>query len=304
MTDDRIFIFGAGRAGRGLARALRDGGIHITGLHGRHADAAQGITAGAPPASLGSATCVLVTVRDAQLDGALATLAKASLAPGSVVLHASGSADPRGLVELRKAGHPCGTFHPLVALSDPAHAPQSLRGAWIGIDGDPEAREVSARLAAALGANVLYIPPGEKPRYHAAAVFASNFPTILMCLAEELLGEAGIDPDVGRRALHPLFASAVENLRGGVGAGALTGPIVRGDADTVERHVAALQAHPDALDAYRALSRAALRWIRERGTAGARMAEIERLLGATDRSPSYPTVAGTGTPTPGSRDST
>src|SRR5688500_13732674 len=118
MTDDRVFILGAGRAGRSLARALRAGGVQITGLHGRHASAADGITAGAPPTSLGSATCVLVTVRDAQLDGALATLTTASIAPRAVVLHASGSTDPVGLAGLRRAGHACGTFHPLVALSD------------------------------------------------------------------------------------------------------------------------------------------------------------------------------------------
>jgi predicted short-subunit dehydrogenase-like oxidoreductase (DUF2520 family) len=291
MTD-RVFILGAGRAGRGLARALRAGGVQIAGLHGRHASAAEGITTGHPPESLGSASCVLVTVRDAQLDGALATLATASLASRAVVLHASGSADPGGLTTLRAAGHACGTFHPLVALSDPAHAPQTLRGAWIGIDGDDEARRVSERLATALGAHVLYIPPGEKPRYHAAAVFASNFPTVLMCLAEELLRDVGIPPEVAGPALHPLFASAVENLRGGAGASALTGPIVRGDADTVERHLVALRAHPDTLDAYRALSRAALRWVRERGRGDdQRLDEIERLLRATARSPSSPTVA-------------
>jgi predicted short-subunit dehydrogenase-like oxidoreductase (DUF2520 family) len=235
---------------------------------------------------------VLVTVRDAQLDGALATLATASIAPRTVVLHASGSADPAGLAGLRRAGHACGTFHPLVALSDPEHAPQTLRRAWIGIDGDDDARRVAERLAAAVSANVLYIPPGEKARYHAAAVFASNFPTILMCLAEELLREVGIAPDVARQALHPLFASAVENLRGGDGASALTGPIVRGDADTIARHLDALRAHPDTLDAYRALSRAALRWVREGGTSGdERLDEIERLLRPTGRPPSSPTVA-------------
>jgi predicted short-subunit dehydrogenase-like oxidoreductase (DUF2520 family) len=292
MTD-RIFILGAGRAGRSLARALRGGGVPIVGLHGRQRDTTEGITAGPPPPALGEATCVLVTVRDAQLDGALEFLSTASLAKKAVVLHASGSADPRGLAVLRTAGHPCGTFHPLVALSDPTNAPQTLRGAWIGIDGDDEAQRVSERLAAAVGAHVLRIPPGEKPRYHAAAVFASNFPTVLMGLAEELLRDVGIPETVARQALHPLFASAVENMRSGGGAAALTGPIVRGDVDTIDRHLRALRAHPDTLDAYRALSHAALRWLRESdsGAGEGRLREIERLLDATARSPSSPTVA-------------
>ena len=292
MTD-RIFILGAGRAGRSLARALRGGGVSVVGLHGRHAERAEGITAGPPPEALGRATCVLVTVRDAQLDGALAFLATASLAAKAVVLHASGSADPPKLADLRAAGHPCGTFHPLVALSDPTNAPQTLRGAWIGVDGDEDARRLSERLAAAAGAHVLRIPAGEKPRYHAAAVFASNFPTVLMGLAEELLRDVGIPAEVARQALHPLFASAVENMRSGGGASALTGPIVRGDVDTIDRHLRALRAHPDTLDAYRALSHAALRWLRgsDSGAGEGRLEEIERLLGATARSPSSPTVA-------------
>jgi predicted short-subunit dehydrogenase-like oxidoreductase (DUF2520 family) len=278
MTD-RIFILGAGRAGRSLARAFRAGGVQVVGLHGRRASAEEAISAGEPPQSLGSASCVLVTVRDAQLDGALEVLAGATLSGGAVVLHASGSAEPRGLERLRAAGHPCGTFHPLLALSDPAHAPQMLRGAWIGIDGDEAAQLLGERLAAAIGSEVLHIPPGEKARYHAAAVFASNFPTVLMCLAEELLRDANVDAEVARRALHPLFASAVENLRSGSGAAALTGPIVRGDGATIERHLRALETHPEALDAYRALSRAALRWVRARPRENDEaLYEIERAL--------------------------
>jgi predicted short-subunit dehydrogenase-like oxidoreductase (DUF2520 family) len=266
--------------------------VSIVGLHGRQRDAAEDVSAGPPPQSLGDATCVLVTVRDAQLDGALGFLSTAPLSSEAVVLHASGSAEPSGLAALRTAGHPCGTFHPLVALSDPTHAPQTLRGAWIGVDGDDAARQVSERLAAAVGAHVLRIPPGEKPRYHAAAVFASNFPTVLMGLAEELLRDVGIPADVARQALHPLFASAVENMRRGGGAAALTGPIVRGDVDTIDGHLRALRAHPDTLDAYRALSHAALRWLRESdsGAGEGRLDEIERLLGATARSPSSPTA--------------
>jgi predicted short-subunit dehydrogenase-like oxidoreductase (DUF2520 family) len=284
--SDRLFILGAGRAGRSLAHAFRAAGVEITGLHGRHASPSEQMTAGPLPESLGTASCVLVTVRDAQLDSALADLADAALRPGAAVLHASGSSDPEGLARLRALGHPCGTFHPLLALSSPANAPQMLRGAWIGIDGDAEAQQIGSRLARALGANVLPIPPGEKARYHAAAVFASNFPTVLMCLAEELLREVDIDPVVARQALHPLFASAVDNLRSGSGASVLTGPIVRGDAATVERHIEALRAHPDALDAYRALSHAALRWVRaSRDRAdGASLDEIERVLAGGSRS--------------------
>ena len=91
--SDRVFILGAGRAGRGLARALRASGVTVLGLHGRTAEAGYpAVTAGAIPGALGEAGVVLVAVRDAQLESALRELLAAGLAPGAVVLHVSGSA--------------------------------------------------------------------------------------------------------------------------------------------------------------------------------------------------------------------
>jgi predicted short-subunit dehydrogenase-like oxidoreductase (DUF2520 family) len=290
-VSERVFILGAGRAGRGLARALRASGVDVAGLHGRRADAAEGVTAGALPPALAGAGAILVTVRDAQLEQALAELADASLGASAVVLHASGSADPAGLARLRGAGHPAGTFHPLVPLSDPARAAAVLRGAWIGVDGDPRAVETARRLAAALGAHALHIPAGEKPRYHAAAVFASNFPNVLAALAQQLLRDAGVSAEDGWRAVLTLMAAAVANLQGHQPWDALTGPIVRGDVGTLRRHLDALAGDPAAMAAYRALSVAALPLAQQAGTEARLLEEIADLL-AGIRSPPVTHPAG------------
>lgn len=277
--SERVFVLGAGRAGRGLARALRASGVVVVGLHGRHDPGGEdAVTVGDLPPALADASVALVTVRDAQIDGALDELLAAGLARGAVVLHASGSAEPAGLARVRAAGHPAGTFHPLVPIADPARAPEMLRGAWIGIDGDPDARDVAMRLAGSLGAHPLDIPPGEKARYHAAAVMVSNFPVVLLYLGERLLVEAGLDPRVAHRALHPLFTAMADNLRVHRGPRALTGPLVRGDTDTVRRHLVALASDPDALVAYRALSLAALPLALEAGAEGGRIEEIRGVL--------------------------
>lgn len=286
MTE-HVFILGAGRAGTGLARALRASGVDVVGLHGRHQHAGgDAVTTGALPPSLAGASVVLVTVRDAQIDAALEELLAAPPAPGAVVLHASGSAEPAALALVRAAGHPAGTFHPLVPIADPARAPELLRGAWIGIDGDERAREASTTLAAALGARVLDIPPGEKARYHAAAVMASNFPVVLLSLGEHLLEEAGLDPAAAHSALRPLFLATADNLRAHRGPRALTGPLVRGDAGTVRAHLAALGCDPAALAAYRALSLAALPLALEAGAPPDKIAEIRRDLNAESLTPS------------------
>lgn len=279
--SEHVFIMGAGRAGTGLARALRASGVRVVGVHGRHVHPGDdGVTVGALPPSLASASVVLVTVRDAQIDAALEELLAGPLAPGTVVLHASGSAEPSMLARVRAAGHPAGTFHPLVPIADPASAPELLRGAWIGVDGDERARECSTVLAAAIGARVLDIPPGEKARYHAAAVMVSNFPVVLLSLGERLLEEAGLDPAVAHSALRPLFLATAANLGAYRGARALTGPLVRGDDGTVRSHLAALGCDADALAVYRALSLAALPLALAAGAAPEKIEAIREMLKA------------------------
>ena len=281
MTE-RIFVLGAGRAGRGLARALRASGAQVVGLHGRreeHEGPDGRVTAGAIPGVVREASIILVTVQDAQLESALTSLVPAPLAPQAVVLHASGSSDPEALEALRASGHPAGTFHPLVSLSDPGRAREVLQRAWIGIDGDAEAMTCARSLASLLGARVLVIPPGEKGRYHAAAVFAANFPTVLAALSIRLLREAGIPENEGWSALRGLMRATVDNLHEGEPSHVLTGPIVRGDADTIARHLGALASDALARDAYIALSRAALPLAENGGTDGRLLQSIDLLLG-------------------------
>jgi predicted short-subunit dehydrogenase-like oxidoreductase (DUF2520 family) len=257
--SDRIFVMGAGRAGLGLARALRASGVEVVGLHGRAGGGGAALASAEDRVSTGSiprdalrrATVVLVTVRDAQMDDALREVASAAPNEGTIILHASGSAEPGAAM---------------------------LSGSWIGIDGDPPARERGAALAARLGAHVLSIPPGEKSRYHAAAVVASNFPAVLLSIGERLLAATGVPEHVAGHALRPLFHAAAENLRGRTAAEALTGPIVRGDVETVRRHLVALAGDPDALGVYVALSRAAIPVALAAGADGGRLEEIEELL--------------------------
>lgn len=236
-----------------LGRRARDAGVGGPRVDPLGAD-------GAYPAAIVRATVVFVAVQDRELDDALAPLAAAELTTGTAVLQASGSIEPAAFAGLRARGIPCGTFHPLVPLAAPERAADLLRGAWIGVDGDGPAVAAARSLAAALGANVLTIPPGERARYHAAAVFASNFPVVLAAVAERLLADAGVPGPAAGAAVRHLLASAATNLAAGDDvAAALTGPIARGDAATVARHLAALATDPEADALYRALGRATLR---------------------------------------------
>ncbi len=253
-----VFVVGAGRAGRGLARAIRASGILLAGLHGRRAEKQpEAVTAGSLPPGLLGADCVMLAVRDAQLDQALREVLEARPRRGAAVFHLSGSAEPSMLGVLRERGFPCGTFHPLLPLAEPARAPGLFAAGWVGIDGDEAARAMAARLAVALGARTLGIPPGAKAAYHAAAVMASNLTVILAGEAERVMREIGVDGDAARGAVSTLFAAAAANVQAD-GVGALTGPLARGEVGTVRRHVEALRARPAALHIYIAASLAAV----------------------------------------------
>jgi predicted short-subunit dehydrogenase-like oxidoreductase (DUF2520 family) len=273
----RVFVIGAGKAGRALVHAMRVGGVDVVGLHGRQP--AHGITSGAWPATLALASVVLVTVRDAELDGVLRDLLAAQLASGAVVLHASGTAEPPALDLLRARGHPGGTFHPLLPLTDPTRAAEQLRRAWIGIDGDEGARMVSRELAAAIGARVLEIPAGAKARYHAAAVIASNFPIVLLAVAARVLTSAGVSEEAARGALATLMTAAAENASALATSAALTGPVARGDIETVRAHLAALSDTPDVLEVYRVLSREAIPLAESAGGDRGHLGQLRQILG-------------------------
>jgi predicted short-subunit dehydrogenase-like oxidoreductase (DUF2520 family) len=283
-VSERVFILGAGQVGVGLLRAFRAARVDVLGLHSRRPSHVA-TSSGSLPAVLGDANTVIVAVRDEQIDDALADLLDAMspsgrrrLASGTVILHTSGGAEPALVPQLADFGFNGGTFHPMVPFAIPERAADLLKKAWIGIDGDDQARATSRRLAGHLGARTLEIPPGKKSIYHAAAVISSNFPVVLEAVASRILAEAGIPASSAQQAVHSLMEAAVSNTSDRPAESALTGPIVRGEVDVVHRHLQALRHDQDARALYRRLSFAALEIASRRGTDPGRLAEIKKLL--------------------------
>ncbi len=284
--SERVFIVGAGHVGRGLWLALQNARVELVGLHGRRASSLASSYGVFPPA-LRNANVVVVCVRDPELDGALDEITQAAsegrLERNTVVLHTSAIAEPPAIPVLSAAGYPAGTFHPLVPFAEPTRAAALLKGGWIGIDGENAARAVSRRLAAHLGARTLDIPPGGKPAYHAAAVLASNFPVVLASVAGHLLTESGVSEASAWSAVHALMAGAVGNMKETLPDDALTGPVVRGDAVTVARHLKGLRSYPQALAIYRLLSSAAIRIAERNGLSAERVASLTAVLGGREK---------------------
>ncbi|HEY2825872.1 MAG TPA: DUF2520 domain-containing protein [Gemmatimonadales bacterium] len=259
MTTTPVGIVGPGRAGLSLGLALQRAGYDVR-LHGRHAKpvpAPLTLTVGIAPPWVADVTVVLLAVRDDAIPHAAGALrATNALGARHTVLHLSGALDRTALDVLSPTGAALGSLHPLQALSDPVTAPERLRGAVAAVEGDARALEHATLLAKAVGLVPFTLPPGAKGRYHAGAVVASNYLVVLAALAERLFAGAGMPDHVRLQGLAALMDGTLANVRGAGPLSALTGPVVRGDAETITRHLALLTPGEAAL--YRALGKGAL----------------------------------------------
>ncbi len=159
----------------------------------------------------------------------------ANLRPGGVLLHCSGARD----VEVLRPHRPAGSWHPLMTFPGPEVAIPDLDGVPAALAGDPEAVAAGAWLSATLGMRSFTIP-GDRRLYHAAAVMAGNFATVLLGDAARVLAAAGVRESDAAAILVPLALQSLRNAAEVGPARALTGPVARGDQQTLDGHRAAL----------------------------------------------------------------
>ena len=224
-----VVIVGPGRLGSALAAALLGVGVKAR-LVGRGAPI--------PPADL-----TLLTVPDR----AIAEAASA-VPPGGVLLHTSGATD---LSPLRPRA-PVGSFHPLMTFPG-GGAATALQGVPVALAGDPPALAAGRALAERLEMCPFEVP-GDRRLYHAAAVLAGNFSTVLIAVASQALAQAGVPADQAPALLAPLALASIQNAARLGPAQALTGPVARGDLGVLQGHQEALRADlPEVATLYDAL---------------------------------------------------
>jgi predicted short-subunit dehydrogenase-like oxidoreductase (DUF2520 family) len=245
----------------------------------------------APPPWLDQVAVLVLAVPDDAIPSLCRALAAAPVIRAEhVVLHLSGSRGWEALAALSARGAALGSLHPLQTLVEPERAPDHLRGAWAAVEGMPRATAMAERLARDIGLRPFRLGAEDKPRYHAGAVFASNYFVVVEAVAERLLESSGLGPAEAWAALGPLVMGTVRNLERQGPLAALTGPVARGDAETVTLHLGVLAGEEREL--YRRLGTAALALARRRGMDDAAAARVERAL-ATDLPPAPPPAAKT-----------
>lgn len=249
-----------------MGRRLRETGWRITVVAARSEASAKravrfiggGRPAAGVPSTLAVAATILVTVPDDAIAPVAADLARHAGPDlqGKIVLHTSGALDTSVLEPLRQCGAAAGSMHPLQTFNGVSVPP--LEGKVFAIEGDELAVRMARRIARSLGGVPVRIPAAQKPLYHAAGAFAAG-----LCLALEetgvrMLMTAGLRRREAQRALLSLTRQVLEHYEKLGPQKAWTGPLSRGDFGVVAAHEEALrQAHPEFLEAYRAVTRLA-----------------------------------------------
>ena len=245
-----VVIVGPGRAGLSLGQALlTTRSVRSLTVYGRRPE---------PPAhplfASGEAeyvfglralqadtAAVFLAVPDGVIPELAHALAEQGPPPeGCAAFHMSGVLSTEVMAPLHARGFAVGSFHPLQALAHPVSGARRLPGSWIAVTGTPEALAVARRLASGLESPILAVPESRRPLYHAAAVLASHFLPALLDAASRLLERAGVPHDQALPALLPLVRGTLENIAERGVEAAVTGPVARGDVETVGLHLRAL----------------------------------------------------------------
>lgn len=267
-TTGSVFaIAGTGALGRSLARAFTAAGMPLKVMLSR--DPASVLLpdelAAVHVMATGSGTfnpepglLLFLAVPDSAIGPMAERLSLTGRWEGTTVVHCSGAMPASLLQPLKSKGAAIAAFHPVQTFT-PGSGPETFRHIWISLQGDHDAVKRLEPVVTELGARVLSVDEAGKLKLHLAAVFISNYLAGLMEAAGEIVGDV-IGPSVNiEEVLGPIHASAASNIVLSDRHQALTGPILRGDSETVRRHLDALKGKPDLIQLYARLGLYTLR---------------------------------------------
>ena len=278
----KIGVIGGGKVGRCLASYLKESLVGITANSPEHSRQLAENFATEPCTNeelVERAEVLLLTVPDRLIGTVAASLASASVsehatgsAPaaqvpqlplaGKVFLHCSGSMGLEALAPLQREGAHVGSLHPLQSFAGGA---TELAGVYMAMDGDEAACAAAQQIATTVGGHPFQVPAAERAAYHAAACICSNYAVAVEVLAQGLMSRWLGNEEAAWQALLPLFKGTAANLQSTTSPRTvLTGPIARGDVNTVEKHLAVLP--PDLVDVYCSLGLATTKLALANGT--------------------------------------
>jgi len=272
MTKPTLSFIGAGTLGTALSKACASAGYRVLNIHSRTFENAARLAGALPHAkavsNLSDAVSADITFLTVP-DDAIAEVCGAITWPSSSsVVHCSGALSLDVLNSAAQTGAATGSLHPLQTFAAGAeHAARLSDIAYALEASNNELRDTLQELVEALGGRPQWIQSSDKPLYHASAAMASNYLVALLGDASRLWESFGLSRDSGLHSLLPLVQGTIDNLQGVGFPDALTGPIARGDVDTVRIHLDALKtSQPDIVPSYAAMGKRTVELGLEKGT--------------------------------------
>ena len=257
----RVGVVGAGRVGAVLGAALRRAGheiVAVSAISDLSRLRAEALLPGVPifavPQVARNADLVVLAVPDDVLPGLVTALADdGALHAGQFVAHTSGRHGLAVLEPATRTGAVPLALHPVMTFTGTSVDLARLEDCPFGVTAPEEVRPIAEALVVEMGGDPVWVPEDARGLYHAAVTFGANYLMAVVLESVDLLRLAGMEAP--QRLMAPLLSASLDNaLRSGESA--LTGPVARGDADTIAEHLARLQeTAPEAAAAYRALAR-------------------------------------------------
>jgi predicted short-subunit dehydrogenase-like oxidoreductase (DUF2520 family) len=261
-----ISLVGSGNLAQALGPALRAVGYRITSVAFRNRTGSKK-RATAFATSLGAKSVALESQPSSDIiwlchtDDALPetarTLSRQPNWKGKIVFHSSGALTSDVLAPLQRAGAHVASLHPMMTFV-PGTTPH-LTGISFAVEGDRPAVTAARRIVAGLGGEIFAIRKDKKVLYHALGSFSSPLLVATLVTAERVGRGAGLSTQQTRKIIAPILRQTLKNYLDRSAAAAFSGPIKRGDLNTVRRHLRELKHVPEANEVYRALVRSAVR---------------------------------------------
>lgn len=242
----KIGFIGAGRLGRALAWSFGRHDYRVFAVASRSIASSQALAERFQSCRIMTAqkvadTCDLVFVTTPD-DVIKPTVDCIIWRPASGVVHCSGGTEVSALAKANQDGAFIGGFHPMQTFGDPDVAARALPGSTITIEADGLLNEILRKLALRLGCQINQLPAGQRANYHAAAGYASQYINVVLGEAVRIWQSWGASEAAALHALVPLARGTLSSIEFTGLAKGMPGPVSRGDAGTIEKHLRSLAA--------------------------------------------------------------
>lgn len=269
----RVSIIGAGRVGTAIALCLRAAGYDVVGVASRSLTGAAKLAHKVGCSRFSEDPCevvddseiVFIMTPDHEIVRVCEKIAP-YISRGTLVIHTSGALSSKILNSAKIRGALCLSMHPCQSFSDISTAPERLTGCYFCLEGDEEAVRKGQALARAMNCRSFVLGSSQKILYHIACSVASNYLVVLVERVLSILEKTEVSKDKAIKMIIPLLEGTLKNIEDLGVKGALTGPIERGEIQTLKEEIEIIKKRiPEFADLYKILGREAIRIAVQKG---------------------------------------